>query len=84
MRTDSQSAMSIIKNLVHHDRTKHVEVDRQFISKKAASAVIEVAYVPSIEQTTDILTKATSREVLQYLRSKLDLYNAYTKFEGEC
>ena len=69
---------------MHHDQTKHVEVDRQFISEKAASVVIEVAYVPSAKQTVDILTKATSREMLQYLRSKLDLYNVYTKFEGEC
>ena len=37
MRTDSQSAMRIVKNLVPHDRTKHVEVDRQFISERATS-----------------------------------------------
>ena len=72
-RTDSQSAISIVKNPGHHDRTKHVEVDRQFISERAASGVIEVTYVPSGEQTADLLTKATSKKVLQYLKNKFDL-----------
>ena len=30
MRTDSKSSISIVKNPVHHDKTKHVKVDRQF------------------------------------------------------
>ena len=28
---NNQSAISIAKNLVHHDKTKHVEIDRHFI-----------------------------------------------------
>ena len=28
---DSKSTISIVRNLVHHDRTKHVELDRQSI-----------------------------------------------------
>ena len=31
---DNQSTISIAKNLVHHDRTKHVEIDRHFIKEK--------------------------------------------------
>ena len=72
MRTDSQSAINIVKNPVH----QHVDVDRQLISERAASGVIEVTYVPSAEQTADLFTKATSQEVLEYLKNKLDFYNA--------
>ncbi|RVW94806.1 Retrovirus-related Pol polyprotein from transposon RE1 [Vitis vinifera] len=31
---DNQVAISIAKNPVHHDRTKHVEIDRHFIKEK--------------------------------------------------
>ena len=30
----SQSAINIAKNSVHHDQTKHVEIDRHFIKEK--------------------------------------------------
>jgi len=30
---DNQSAISIAKNMVHHDRTNHVEIDRHFIKR---------------------------------------------------
>lgn len=31
---DNQVAINIAKNLVHHDKTKHVEIDRRFIEEK--------------------------------------------------
>ena len=31
---DNKAAIKIAKNTVHHDRTKHVEIDRHFIKKK--------------------------------------------------
>lgn len=34
MMCDNQAAISIAKNPVHPDRTKHVEIDRNFISEK--------------------------------------------------
>lgn len=35
MLYDNQAAISIAKNPVHHDRRKHIEIDRHFISKKS-------------------------------------------------
>lgn len=39
---DNQTAISISKNPVHRDQTKHVEVDRHFISKKIENKIINV------------------------------------------
>ncbi|EXB62181.1 hypothetical protein L484_017568 [Morus notabilis] len=61
MMCDNQSAIAIAKNPIHHDRTKHVEIDRHFISEKIESNAISLKHVPSRHQAADILTKALFR-----------------------
>ncbi|PON56891.1 hypothetical protein TorRG33x02_295100, partial [Trema orientale] len=46
------------KNPVHHDRTKHVELDRHFIKEKAEEGILNLIYTPTSSQVADILTKA--------------------------
>ena len=72
---DNQAAISIAKILVHHDKTKHIEIDRHFISEKIEIAIIELGYISSRHQTADILTKALQGTNFEELCNKLGMYN---------
>ena len=52
---DNHGSMSLVKNPIDHQHTKHINIKYHFIREKAKE--IEVTYVSSGEQTTDIFTK---------------------------
>ena len=78
MFCDNLAAISITKNLVHHDRTKHVELDQHFIKEKAEEGILNLIYIPTHLQVADILTKALSRIKFEELTSKLKMIDIYS------
>ncbi|KAL0448988.1 UNVERIFIED_CONTAM: hypothetical protein Slati_1455200 [Sesamum latifolium] len=77
MNSDSQCAIAIARNPMHHDRTKHVEIDRNFISEKVEKKIITLNHVPMKQQMIDILTKALLHPNFHVLCSKLGTINIY-------
>lgn len=69
MFCDNKATISIAKNHVHHDRTKHMKIVHPIINEKV-DGVTKLAYTPSL-QTTNILTKALPQTNFQNLRSKV-------------
>ena len=73
----NQIAISIAKNLVHHYRTKHVEIDRHVILEKIKNGIVQIVYISTQHQNAGILTKALPRTIFEESSCKLGMYNLY-------
>ena len=75
---DNKFVISIAHNLVQHDRTKHIKVDRHFIKEKLDSGLICTPYVSTQNQLADILTKSLDCINFERIISKLGMENIYS------
>ena len=69
--TDNKSAMYLASNPVHHQRTKHIEIDIHFVRERVALGQVRVLHVPSAYQFVDILTKGLPRQLFLDFRCSL-------------
>lgn len=58
MKCDNVSALTLDKNPVFHDRTKHVEMDVHFIREKVATDILDPVYVHNSNQLANLFTKS--------------------------
>ena len=55
---DNQAVIKLIHNPVQHDRTKHIEIDRNFIRETLEEGLLQVGFVRSENHLADVFTKA--------------------------
>ena len=61
----------MMKNLVLHNNTKHIEIKYHFIRDVVHKWVVKLKYVPTKEQVADVLTKPLARVKFEYFWDKL-------------
>ena len=68
---DNKATISLIKNPVLHDRSKHIEIIFHYIRKCAYQGLIKIDFIRIEEQLGDIFTKSLAWVKFEELHSKI-------------
>ena len=79
---DNKSAISLCKNPVLHDRSKHIDLRYHFIRDCVEKGMVVVEFIGTGEQKADILTKALGRVRFQELRGKVGIVDIKVVSQG--
>ena len=71
--SDSTGAISIARDPVKHELTKHIGVDAHFVRAAVQDQTLALHYVPSELQLADFFTKAQTRAQHTFFLSKLSV-----------
>ena len=74
---ENQSAITLSKNLVHHNRTKHTDTRYHFIRQCIEDKKIKIAFIRTEDQLADIFTKALGKVKFQEMRGRIGICNTH-------
>jgi hypothetical protein len=74
---DNESAIRMADNPIEHSRTKHIDIQYHFLRDHQQNGDIEIAYVSTKEQLTDIFTKPLDEKTFSKLRNELNIHDSW-------
>ena len=78
---DNTSAISMAENPIQHGGTKHILVKYHSLREFEANGEIKMEHVSSVDNVTDIFTKALGKRRFETLRTLLNVSNKIAKEE---
>ena len=73
IKCDNTSAINLSKNPIQHSRTKHIEIQHHFLRDHVQKGDIELIYVHTDKQLTDIFIKFLDEKRFGFIERKLGL-----------
>jgi hypothetical protein len=73
LKVDSKSALALARNPDFHECSKHIDLMYHFIRNCLAEGTVSATYINTVDQLTDILTKALGRVKFQELRARIGM-----------
>ena len=70
---DNQFAITLSKNPVHHNQTKHIDTRYHFVRQCVEDKKIEIEFVRSENQLADIFTKALGKAKFLEMRDRIGI-----------
>jgi hypothetical protein len=70
---DNQGALALIKNPVHHARSKHIDVLHHAIRERVSRKEVKFEFCPTQDMISDLFTKPLNRVQFMKLRACLGL-----------
>ena len=67
-----------------HDKSKNIEMRYHYVRDMVQKNILNIQYVPTVEQTADILTKPLSLTKFVYFRDKLGVTENASLVERKC
>ena len=80
---DNQSCVKLSKNLVFHDKSKHIEIKYHYIRDMVQRGAVKLQYVATDKQIADVLTKPLARVKFEYFREKLGVLQIEVPLKGK-
>jgi hypothetical protein len=71
MFSDSQGAVALVKNPVHHNASKHIEVWYHFVRDCATKQMLSLEKVSTTDNVADAMTKSLSTDRFRTLRHQM-------------
>jgi hypothetical protein len=68
---DNKFTITLAKNLVHYERSKHIDTRFHFIKEHIKEGEVELVHVKTHKQIANIFTKPLKIDVFCYLQKKL-------------
>jgi hypothetical protein len=69
--SDSQEAVALAKNPVHHNVSKHIEVQYHFVRYRATKEMLSLEKVSMTYNVADAMTKSLSTDRVRSLRNRM-------------
>jgi hypothetical protein len=77
---DNMSTIAIINNDCNTQKTKHLDIRYNCLREKVANKELEMKHRPTLDMTSDMLTKALGPKLFLHLRPKLLGMSAFCSF----